>query len=127
MQSMKALLLIAHGSRVAASNDEIRQLADKLRNVASGSFDLVECAFLELAEPSILRGVQSCIDAGAREVLALPYFLAAGRHVLEDIPAELQKKRVEHPSVRIGMCDYFGKSPGVAGLLLGLAEKDFAG
>ena len=120
---MKALLLIAHGSRIVSSNDEVRQLAGKLRDAASGSFDWVECAFLELAEPSILQGVQSCINAGAREVLALPYFLAAGKHVLEDIPSELRKKRVEYPNIRIDMCDYLGKSPGVVKLLLGLAEK----
>ena len=118
---MKALLLIAHGSKVASSNDEVRQLSNNLRNTAVGRFGLVECAFLELAEPLIPQGVQLCIDAGAQEVFALPYFLAAGRHVLEDIPAELQEKRDEYPDVRIHICDYFGKSPGIVKLLLDLA------
>lgn len=118
---MKALLLIAHGSRVSSSNEEVRRLAAKL--AARDRFDLVECAFLELAEPSIPQGVQRCIDAGAREVLVLPYFLAAGRHVTEDIPAQLLEKREEHPGVEIRVCDYLGKSPAVEDALLELAEQ----
>ncbi len=119
---MKAFLLIAHGSKVDSSNDEVRTLASRL--AGEGRFDLVECAFLELAEPSIPQGVQRCIDAGAREVFAVPYFLAAGRHVRRDIPAELQKKRDEHPGVGIHLCDYLGKSGAVVGLLLELAERN---
>lgn len=123
---VKALLLIAHGSNVTSSNDEIRCLAENLKNAALGRFDMVEYAFLEIAHPLIPQGVQTCIEAGAREVFALPYFLAAGRHVLEDIPAELQKKRDEHPGVRIHLCDYFGRSRDVVKLLLDSAEKSLA-
>ncbi len=124
---MKALLLIAHGSRVNSSNDEVRRLASRLKAASENRFDLVECAFLELAEPSIPQGVQRCIDEGAQEVFALPYFLAAGRHVTEDIPAALEKKRGEHPGVEIHLCDYLGKSRAVTGLLLELAEQNLAG
>ncbi len=123
---MKAFLLIAHGSRVDSSNDEVRRLVSRLEAATTGQFNFFECAFLECAEPSIPQGVQRCIDAGATQVLVLPYFLAAGRHVREDIPAELQKKREEHPGVEIRMCDYFGKSQGVTDLLLELAEKGLA-
>ena len=51
----------------------------------------MDCGFLELAEPSIPDGIQRCIDAGATEVVVVPYFLSAGRHVSEDIPAEVEK------------------------------------
>jgi len=46
---MKALLLIAHGSRRAESNDEIRALTQKMKTLAGGRFSEVESAFLELA------------------------------------------------------------------------------
>ena len=120
---MKAFLLIAHGSKVDASNQEVRQLAVRLEAAARDRFDLVKCAFLELAQPSIPEGVQKCIDAGAREVFVVPYFLAAGRHVRTDIPGELQKKREEHPQIEIHLCDYLGKSPALTGLLVELAEQ----
>ena len=94
---MKALLVVAHGSRRQASNDEIRQVTKKIAQKAGDSFGDVRCAFLELAEPSIPDGIGECVNAGADEVIVLPYFLSAGRHVAEDIPAEIEKKQAEWP------------------------------
>ncbi len=42
---MKALLLIAHGSRRDASNREVIELADKLVALAGNDFDLVRGCF----------------------------------------------------------------------------------
>lgn len=121
---MKALLLIAHGSRRRASNDEIARLAERLRRKAGDRFHCVRHAFLELAEPSIADGIQQCIDAGAGEVYALPYFLAEGNHVAEDIPAEIAGKQKECPAVKIHLCDYLGQADeSVADLLLQIADK----
>ena len=121
---MKGLLLIAHGSRRQASNDEIKRLAELLRRKAGGRFHCVGHAFLELAEPSIADGIQWCIDAGAGEVYALPYFLAEGNHVAEDIPAEISSKQKECPGVKIHLCNYLGQSDEpVADILLQIVEK----
>ncbi len=121
---MKALLLVAHGSRRNASNEEVRALAQRLRDRAGDAFGRVECAFLELAEPSIPEGIQQCIDAGAREVVVLPYFLSAGRHVSEDIPAQVRLKQQQHPQVAIRIAPYLGAAPGVAELLLEAATGE---
>ena len=83
---MRALLVVAHGSRRVASNDEVRQLTDELRAAAGDEYAQVECAFLELAQPSIPDGIDCCVAEGATEVVILPYFLSAGRHVAKDIP-----------------------------------------
>jgi len=115
---MKALLIVAHGSRRVSSNDEVRDLAARVGELAGGRFDQVQAAFLELAEPSIPDGIQACIDAGADEVVVMPYFLSAGRHVSEDIPAEVARKQCEHPQVAIRLADYLGAQPGIADLLL---------
>ena len=115
---MKALLLVAHGSRREASNEEIRELTRRLAGQAGGSFDHIDCAFLELAEPSIPDGIQRCIDAGASQVTVLPYFLSAGRHVAEDIPAEVRIKQQQRPDVDIRIADYIGGSAQIPGLLL---------
>src|SRR5699024_2029589 len=79
-----ALLLIAHGSRRTQSNDEIRALARQVGERAGTAFERVDCAFLELAEPSIGGGIARLAEAGAQHVLVLPYFLSDGRHVHED-------------------------------------------
>jgi len=118
---MKALLLVAHGSRRAQSNDEVRELTARMRE-RDAQFDIVECAFLELAEPSIPDGIECCIRQGAREVVVLPYFLSAGRHVVTDIPGEVAGKQQEHPGVKIEIAPYLGAAPEIADLLLGLAR-----
>jgi sirohydrochlorin ferrochelatase len=47
----RAILLIAHGSRVPEANDDLRWLADQLRERCADR--AVEVAYLELAEPDI--------------------------------------------------------------------------
>ena len=118
---MRALVVVAHGSRRAASNDEVRHLADQLRPQAS-EFDLVSCAFLELAEPSIPDGIEAAIAAGADEVVVLPYFLSAGRHVVEDIPGFVEQTRQQHPHVTIRIAPYLGTASDLPITLLNLAK-----
>ena len=119
---MKGLLLVAHGSRRDESNEEVRQLALQLGTNAGGRFDQVASAFLELAEPSIPDGLRAMIRAGASEVTVLPYFLSAGRHVVTDIPGEVNIVRAESPGVEITLAPYLGASPDVVDILLGLAS-----
>lgn len=118
---MKSLLLVAHGSRRAASNDEIRVLADALRQQAGSAYGSVSCAFLELAEPSIVQGIEACIRQGAQEIVILPYFLSAGRHVASDIPGEVETAQRAHPGITLRIAPYLGAAPEIAGVLLGLA------
>ena len=119
---MKSLLLVAHGSRREASNEEIRQLTAQLRSRAGDRYQSVSCAFLELAEPSIPDGIEASIQQGAKEVIVLPYFLSAGRHVQEDIPREIAGKQQEHPEIKIRQVPYVGSAEGITDLLLGVAE-----
>lgn len=119
---MKALLLVAHGSRRVASNDEIRALTARIRET-DPEFDHVDCAFLELAEPSIPEGIRAAIRAGARQLVVLPYFLSAGRHVSEDIPGEVNSVRSEYPDIDISLAPYLGSSPEIARLLVMQASE----
>ena len=115
---MKSLLLVAHGSRREASNDEVRALTGKLRDT-DNSFDHIACAFLELVEPSIPDGLRRAISAGADEVVVLPYFLTAGRHVATDIPAEIAEVQQEYPAINIRLAPHLGSAEGIAELLIG--------
>jgi sirohydrochlorin ferrochelatase len=118
---MHALLLIAHGSRREASNQEVRKLAARLEQIAGDRFDGVIPAFLELAEPAIPTGVDLCVESGATAVTAVPYFLSAGRHVASDIPGELEQAKLKHGAVTVHLSDYLGKHASVPELLLALA------
>jgi sirohydrochlorin ferrochelatase len=114
------LLIVAHGSRRQASNDEVRTLARQLRASNHPYVDAVEVAFLELAEPSIADGLAACVGRGAREIIVFPYFLAAGTHVAVDIPQEIEAFSAKHPQVQITLTPHLGAAPTLPHAILGL-------
>lgn len=116
-----SLLVVAHGSRRTESNDEVRALTERVRAHAAGRFAEIECAFLELAPPTIPEGLERLIGRGAEHIVVLPYFLAAGRHVAEDIPKEVAGTRSQYPDVHIEIAPYLGTSGAMPELLLAMA------
>jgi sirohydrochlorin ferrochelatase len=119
---MPSLLIIAHGSRRAASNDEVRQLAEHVRAKAGEAYEHVETAFLELAEPSIQDGLGTLAARGATEIVAFPYFLAAGTHVAQDIPEAIGEFSAAHPAVKVRLTPHLGASEALAGAILSVAK-----
>ncbi len=119
---MKALLIVAHGSRRVQSNDEVRALTRVVAERASAQYDKVDCAFLELAEPLIPAGVEALIEAGADDITVVPYFLSAGRHVVEDIPAEVAKVTLPD-GVGVRIAPYVGESGAMVDLLLAQGQS----
>ncbi len=92
-------------------------LAALLRGTPN-EFDHIECAFLEMAEPSIEAGLQLCIAQGANEIVVIPYFLAAGRHVRSDIPEQVERVKKQFPGIDIRMTEHIGANNGMAQFLL---------
>lgn len=107
---MQALIVIAHGSRRQASNDEVRELTLKVRAFLEDEYDIVEAAFLELAEPDIPSVLRSCVECGAASITVVPYFLAAGTHVVNDIPKIITEAAREFPDVAINIRPHIGAS-----------------
>ena len=118
---MKSILLVAHGSRRAESNLEIGRLTERLAAKASEDVPIVEHAFLELCEPYIPDGIEKCIQKGATSVSVVPYFLARGTHVADDIPEQVAIKQVQYPDMEIRITDYLGTSDELVDVLLKLA------
>lgn len=114
---MRMLLVLAHGSRRRGSNEEIRHLSVRLAARLAERYSSVRPAFLELAEPSIPAAIDAAAAAGADEVVLFPYFLAAGRHIREDIPRLIAEARHRHPHVRLELRPYLGELPGLAELI----------
>jgi sirohydrochlorin ferrochelatase len=113
---MRALLIMAHGSPRPEANGAIHSVADLIRRRAL--FDRVEVAFLDCNEPTIPDGLDMLADGGAEEVIAVPYFLHAGRHVVLDIPQLLGEAQERHPAVRFRLGEYLGRSPELGQVLL---------
>jgi len=119
---MNALLLVAHGSRRAQSNDEVTALAEKLSGRCSETYEIVHSAFLELADPLIPEGIRKCVEDGAGTVVVLPYFLNSGRHVTEDIPNIVNRTRNSYPGVEIRIASHLGASELMTDLLITTAN-----
>ncbi len=79
---MIAHILLAHGSRLKASNDAIFEIHSALMQKVPN----LEVAFLELCEPTLEDAITSLHSKGASKIVILPLFIAAGRHIKEDIP-----------------------------------------
>lgn len=120
--SERHLLIVAHGSRRQASNDEVRALGERVRAMRDPGIEKVEVAFLELAEPSIPDGLALCAAQGAREIVVFPYFLAAGTHVANDIPEALDAFREGNPGIRVRLANHLGASPSLARTILDFAS-----
>lgn len=120
---MKALLLVAHGSRRTESNQEIRQLAALAAQQSGEEYAYVRAAFLELAEPSIPAGIQQCIDQGADDITIMPFFLSAGRHVVTDVPELVRGKQREYPNIAMRMAPYLGVSELMPALIVQSARN----
>ncbi len=121
------LLIIAHGSRRAASNDEVRRLAAAVAGLDSPGIDHVECAFLELAEPDIPSSLARCAQLGAREIVVFPYFLAAGTHVAEDIPDAVAEFQIAHPDIAVRLTRHLGASPALPQAIQEVADQAILG
>jgi sirohydrochlorin ferrochelatase len=121
---MKALVLIAHGSRRHASNEEVIKLAAEIARSMRDTYPIVQAGFLELAEPLIPDAIDRCIQQGANDVVVVPYFLSAGRHVHEDIPAEVDKARAMHADVPITILPHIGGSALMPDMIRQLVQGD---
>jgi len=102
----EAILLIAHGSRRQAANDDLIRLRNMVRDARAGN--IVEHAFLELANPTIPEGAASCIEQGAKRILMFPYFLSAGVHVVDDLSNFKKEFEIKWPDATFIICPPLG-------------------
>jgi sirohydrochlorin ferrochelatase len=115
--AVKSLIVVAHGSRRAASNAEVQALTDQLGSRLGHRFENIQCAFLEFARPSIPTAIDAAVQAGSSEIVILPYFLASGTHITEHIPTLITAKQTEYPTVIIELKSHIGAAPAMVELL----------
>lgn len=101
-----AILMMAHGSRIAEANNAADEVAEMVREISG--FDIVEVAFRELHEPSIQNGIDTCVAKGAERILLMPYFLFMGAHVKHDLPEEIEEAKKRHPGLIMEMGGHLG-------------------
>lgn len=102
----RAILLVDHGSRLQEANARLEEVAEQIRSRVPER--VVAVAHLELANPDIAEGIDSCVASGATRIVVHPYFLGPGRHTTDDIPAQVRRAAENHPDVQILISESLG-------------------
>lgn len=101
-----AVIVIDHGSRLAAANAMLDDVVALYRS-ATGA-EIVEAAHMELAEPTLEDATARCVARGATSIVVHPYFLAPGRHSTGDIPRMVAELAPHYPEVYFRVTEPLG-------------------
>ncbi|MBU1340262.1 MAG: CbiX/SirB N-terminal domain-containing protein [Proteobacteria bacterium] len=115
---LKALIIAAHGSRKKESNFEVASLTERLSQKATGSFDIVDHAFLQFAEPLLEHKIEELVQKGAKKIVVFPFFIASGSHILVDIPELIKKIKKTNPNVDFKVTRHLGKIDAIEDIIL---------
>jgi sirohydrochlorin ferrochelatase len=86
MHHRNGIVIVDHGSRRDESNAMLEEVARLFGERFRETYDIVEPAHMELAEPSIATAYARCVQRGATRVIVCPFFLGPGKHWTGDIP-----------------------------------------
>lgn len=114
-----ALILLAHGSRDPRWRAPFDSLAAAL---AERLETPLRMAYMELCEPSLESVAAELEAAGCRRADILPLFFAAGRHLREDVPGQIDALRAVHPALDLELLAPVGEHPAFVDALAGIIE-----
>ena len=116
---MSALLIVGHGTRDEDGAAEFRKFVRRVetRAVERGAADAVAGGFIELSPPPLKDAVAGLVEAGHRDLTAVPLILLAAGHAKGDIPAALARERERHPGMRTKYARPLGPHPVILDLL----------
>ncbi|HUJ18638.1 MAG TPA: CbiX/SirB N-terminal domain-containing protein [Nitrospirota bacterium] len=117
----KAVILLGHGSRNVDADGTIRRVASEVKG--SGGFEIVAYAFLQYMKPGPDEVLEQCVKEGAEMIVVVPFFLQPGAHVTKDLPALIEKARMQYPDVGITVTELVGSHPLMTDIVLELAKK----
>lgn len=118
---MEAILLFSHGSILCGAERNLIEVAAAMRE--RGDAPIVEVGFLNYSEPLFGDAVARCIAQGATRLVIAPWFLIAGKFVLEDLPSTIAEAQAMHPEVEFTVADVIGFHPLLADAVLSAAES----
>lgn len=99
-------ILLAHGSR---DKRWCETLEDGLKAMQQSLTQPVSLAYMEMATPSLENVIANQYAAGERHFTVLPLFFAAGRHLLIDVPKQLQALKQQYPDADFLLNEPLGK------------------
>jgi sirohydrochlorin cobaltochelatase len=114
MTSDEAIVLMGHGSRDAEGAREFLTFAERLSARLARP---IYPGFLELADPPIVSAIDEAVKAGAKSIMAVPWFLLGAGHVKNDVPTAIQWAQKRHPQVAIRYGSPINVQPEVLAIL----------
>ena len=119
------LILLAHGSR----DPRWRAPFDELAASLAGRLDTpLRLAYMELCEPSLESVAAELAADGYHRADVLPLFFAAGRHLREDVPRQIEALGIEHATLTLELLAPVGEHPAfvdaLASIIEGRAQRD---
>lgn len=115
------LIIAAHGSRNKASAKQVAALCQKVEDKnsrQSPGFDRVVHGFLQFSEPSLETVIDLQAGQGAKRIVVFPFFIAAGSHILEDIPELVEKAGSKYPDIEFSITPHLGVMDTIEDLIL---------
>ena len=113
------IVIVDHGSRRDESNAMLEEVARLFGERFRETYEIVEPAHMELAEPSIATAYARCVARGATRVIVCPFFLGPGKHWTGDIPRRTADAAAQFPGT-----EYHVTMPlGIDDLILELLAK----
>ena len=117
---MTGFIVFAHGSRVEAANQAVRDIAARM--AASGEH-IVEAAFLELGEPDLAGAAERLAARGVSRIVVIPYFLTLGTHLQRDLPRLVARAGATLRNVQIEATAPLDGHPALLDALLDRAQE----
>ena len=111
--SQTALILFAHGARDPEWARPVEAVAALLRERFSGR--TVRVAFLEFLTPSLTDLVSQIVSESSTStsIDILPFFIAQGGHLRQEVPVMLSEIREQHPQLQLRLLPPLGELPSV--------------
>lgn len=105
------IVLLGHGSRRTRTTDV--GLAEVVRRMQARVLPptRVRLAGFEFTRPNLTEAVEGLACEGSRRIVVTPFFVFEGRHVLEEIPEELDRLRASWPHVELLYALTLGHDP----------------
>ena len=110
----RPLILFAHGARDPEWARPVQAVAAKLRIENPDQPVLV--AFLEFMTPTLPEAVSEFISSTTDPVAAidiLPFFIAQGGHLRQEVPLMLEDIQRQHPGISLRLLPPLGELPSV--------------
>jgi sirohydrochlorin ferrochelatase len=120
-----AIIILGHGSKNSGSDDPLRQVAAEVKRL--GTYGVVEYAYLQYADPTPQKTIESCARQNVERIVIVPFFMQPGAHVARDIPVLAEKAKKQYPTIDIVVTDYAGTHHLMTKIVVDLVGKSILG